>query len=193
MDEDRRIRPARRDESGDIARLFLVSSDGLAAYIWSRLDMPGPSLGKVGAARYTREDTAFSYQNCLVALEDDAVVGMLHAFPMHVDPAGPAEADPVLRPYAELEADGSLYVSGLAVEAPHRGRGIGGALMAEGEALARRHGLTRVSLICFERNEGAMRFYARLGYQEQARRPIVPHPTLHYAGGDAVLLVKGEV
>jgi hypothetical protein len=35
-----------------------------------------------------------------------------------------------------------------------------------------------------------MRFYDRLGYREKDRRPIVPHPTLHYADGDAILLVR---
>jgi ribosomal protein S18 acetylase RimI-like enzyme len=108
-------------------------------------------------------------------------------------PAGGApepEPDPVLRPYAELEDYGSLYVSGLAVHAPFRGRGIGCALLAAAEARATALGLARVSLICFEANAGAMRLYRRLGFQEIARRRIVPHPMLHFADGDALLLAR---
>src|SRR5690606_7970786 len=102
------IRWARQEDAGDIARLFLVSSDGLAAYIWSRMDMPGLSLEEIGAARYARTDTAFSYENCLVALSRGEVVGMAHAFAMEADPDAPEEDDPVLRPYSELEDPGSL-------------------------------------------------------------------------------------
>ena len=40
--------------------------------------------------------------------------------------------------------------------------------------------LPRISLICFKRNEGAMRLYRRMGFRELDRRAVVPHPTLHY-------------
>jgi ribosomal protein S18 acetylase RimI-like enzyme len=188
--DDLDIRWARRHEAGEIARLFLISSDGLAAYIWSRMDMPGLSLEEIGAARYAREDTAFSYEKCLVAERGGRIVGMVHSFPMEADPDARSEEDPVLRPYAELEDVGSLYVSGLAVHPEHRGAGIGAELMECAHERARAKGLPRVSLICFERNARAMRFYDRLGYREKDRRPIVPHPTLHYADGDAILLVR---
>ena len=188
--EDLDIRWARRHEAGEIAKLFLISSDGLAAYIWSRMDMPGLSLEEIGAARYAREDTAFSYEKCLVAERGGQIVGMVHSFPIEADPDARLEEDPVLRPYAELEDIGSLYVSGLAVYPEHRGAGIGAELMECAHERARAKGLPRVSLICFERNERAMRFYDRLGYRELDRRPIVPHPMLHYADGDAVLLAR---
>jgi hypothetical protein len=45
-------------------------------------------------------------------------------------------------------------------------------------------------LICFERNEGAMRLYRRLAFAEIARRTVVVHPALHYHEGDAVLLTR---
>ena len=58
------------------------------------------------------------------------------------------------------------------------------------EGLARAKSLPRISLICFERNERALAFFLARGYQELARRPVVPHPTLHYRDGDALLLVR---
>ena len=188
--DDLDIRWAQKHEAGEIARLFLISSDGLAAYIWSQMDMPGLSLEEIGAVRYAREDTAFSYEKCLVAERSSRIVGMVHSFPMEADPVARPEDDPVLRPYAELEDVGSLYVSGLAVYPDHRNAGIGTELMECVHERARAKGLPRVSLICFERNEPAMRLYDRLGYGEKDRRPIVPHPTLHYADGDAILLVR---
>lgn len=183
------VRRACIDDAAEIARLFLVSSDGLAAYIWSRLATPGETLAEIGARRYARTGTAFSFENCLLATVDGAPAGMAHAFPMPERGADETEDDPVLAPYAALEDPGSLYLSGLAVDEEHRGRGMGGALMDHVERLAIERGCPRVSLICFEQNRAAMRFYLRRGYRETARRPLVPHATLRYAGGDAVLLV----
>lgn len=187
---DLTIRPAERGDSAIIAELFLISSDGLAEYIWSKIALPGETPAAAGARRYAREGVAFSYQNCVIACADDRVVGMAHCFPMDLDPTAATEADPVLHPYGELEDYGSLYLSGVALFAAYRGRGIGSRLMARVDERARALARPRVSLICFERNEAAMRWYDRLGYHELARRPLVPHPLLHYAHGDAVLLAR---
>ena len=184
------VRRARADDAGEIARLFLISSDGLASYIWSRMAKPGETLAAVGAARYARTGTAFSFENCLIADLGGAVIGMAHGFPMPPRAADETEDDPVLKPYSELEDAGSFYLSGLAVHEAHRDLGAGGTLMDQVEAWAIARGCPRVSLICFERNEGAMRFYRRRGYGEIARRPIVAHPSLHYRDGDAVLLAR---
>ena len=183
-----RVRHATRQDAAEIARLFLISSDGLAAYIWSKLARPGQTLAEVGAARYARTGTAFSFENCLIATSNGSVVGMAHAFPMPPRDAGDIEDDPVLAPYAELEDAGSLYLSGLAVDHGHRNGGIGSGLMECVEGLAIARGCHRVSLICFERNDGAMRFYLRRGFREIGRRRIVPHQSLRYCAGDAVLL-----
>ena len=184
------IRNARKADAGDIARLFLISSDGLATYIWNKLQTPGMSLHDVGAARYARENTAFSYENCLMAERNGEIAGMVHSFPMHVTPGDAPESDPVLRSYMELELDASLYVSGIAVYETYRGMGIGTDLMRFAFARAQELGLAKISLICFERNDGAMRLYRQLGFSEIDRRAIVPHPTLHYRDGDAILMAR---
>lgn len=113
--EDVRLRPAEKADSPVIARLFLVSSDGLAVYIGSCIAAPGEDLAAVGARRHAREGVPFSYRNCLIAGRGGEVAGMLHAFPTERDPAAAPETDPVLRPYSELEDDGSLNVSGVAL------------------------------------------------------------------------------
>ncbi len=159
------VRPARPEDCGDIAMLFLLSSGGLAEYIWSQAGPEGASPLETGRRRYAREGVAFSYQNCLVAEEDG--LAMLHSFvmPPREETGDEAAAndndngeavDPVLQPYAELEDPGSLYVSGVAVTPEHRGRGLGGKLMAQARARAEALDLPRVSLICFEANETAM-------------------------------------
>lgn len=184
------IRPAVKEDSADIARLFLISSDGLAEYIWGGIAEPGETVAEAGARRYAREGVAFSYQNCLIAALDGATVGMAHSYPMEAGPGAQPVSDPVLRPYSELEDYGSLYLSSLAVVEQHRNTGIGTKLIEAVNRRARDLSLPRISLICFEGNEGAMRLYRRLGFRELDRRPIVPHPCLHYSEGDAVLLAR---
>jgi hypothetical protein len=93
------IRPARREDSRKIAELFLISSDGLAEYIWNQVAERGETPLDAGARRYARDAVAFSYQNCFIAEVDGAVVGMAHSFPMDADPSAEPETDPVLRPY----------------------------------------------------------------------------------------------
>ncbi len=115
---------------------------------------------------------------------------MAHSFDMEEDPDAEPESDPVLKPYSELEDYGSLYLSGVAVVEQHRNAGIGMALMEAVNQRAKDLSLPRISLICFERNESAMRLYQRLGFRELDRRVVIPHPTLHYHDGDAVLLAR---
>ena len=168
----------------------MIASDGIAEYIWSLVEAPGLSLLEIGERRYAREGSAFSYQNCLVAEKDGAVVGMVHSFPMQA-PEGEdteSEIDPVLVPYADLEDHGSLYISAVAIFHEHRRLGIGTRLLEEARRRARTLGLERLSLICFEKNAKALRLYQRLGFRELRRRPIVPHPFLHYREGSAILL-----
>lgn len=186
------LRPARRSDCRRIAELFRICSDGVADYIWSQLqrDYPGLSLLEIGQRRYQRENTAFSYENCLVAEHDGLVIGMMHCFLIEARAAPATDAaalDPVLAPYAELEIPGSLYISGLAVDAAHRGQGLGTRFLIAARERARRLGCPALSLICLAENVRALRLYEREGFAVVDRRPIVPHPLIH-AAGDALLM-----
>ena len=61
------FRSAVRADAREIARLFQITSEGAADYIWSQLAQPGQDLLDVGAIRYARDDVDFSWQNCLIA------------------------------------------------------------------------------------------------------------------------------
>jgi len=60
------------------------------------------------------------------------------------------------------------YLSHIAVLPEHRGRGAGRELLLAGEARARQQGARRCVLDVEEHNEGALSFYARLGYRRSS-------------------------
>jgi ribosomal protein S18 acetylase RimI-like enzyme len=182
------LRPARKDDCGKIAQLYSIASDGVADYIWTKLAQPDEDILEVGRRRYEREDTPFSYQNCMVAELDGQIAGMLVAFPMHVDPLH-EETDPVLAPYSKLEEDDSYYTCGVAVFPEYQAQGIGTLFMGLAEEQAREKGFNKVSLVVFEQNTGAKRLYDRLGYVEVAREPVCPHPLIRHTG-HALLMAK---
>lgn len=184
------LRPAIKSDCMTIAALYSISSDGVADYIWSTLAAPGEDILDVGRRRYEREDSVFSYNNCVVVEKDNKVIGMLVAFPMQTsDDSGDNDVDPVVAPYSKLECNNSYYICGMAVFPEHRGHGIGTQLLATAEQQAHAKGFDKLSLIVFKQNEGAKRLYERAGYHEIAREAVVPHPLIHYTG-DALLMVK---
>ena len=189
LDRPVTYRAATAADARDIARLFLMSSDGMAEYIWRKIDPDASDILSVGEQRYAREGADFGYGNCLMAEAEGEIAGMVHCYSM-ADATGEPDTDPVLRPYSELEHPGSFYIAGLAVHDRHRRSGIGRDLMKLAEIQARKLGHDVISLICFTENTTAMNLYEALGYRETARRAIVPTPVLKYREGEAALLVK---
>ncbi|BDM83316.1 GNAT family N-acetyltransferase [Acaryochloris marina] len=183
------FRPAEKADCRTIAELYSISSDGVADYIWTQLAAPDEDILDVGQRRYERENTLFSFQNCTLAMINDAIAGMIVAFPMIVDEDAEPEEDPVLAPFSKLEADNTYYICGIALLPDYRGQGIGTQLLKLAETQAVEKGFGKLSLIVFEENVGAKHLYDRLGYQEIAREEIVAHPLIHYSG-DAILMVK---
>ena len=185
---DAAIRPACKRDCASIARLYSISSGGVADYIWTKLAETGQDILDDGRQRYEREGTPFSYENCTMVEVGGEIAGMLVAFPMHVDPDY-VEDDPVLAPYSRLEEDDSYYICGMAMFPQFQGRGIGTHLLALAEDHARGRGFRKLSLVVFEQNARAKRLYERKGFAEVSREAIVPHPLIHYTG-DAILMVK---
>lgn len=184
------FRDAEQDDAREIAALYRLAVGGVADVIWEALKQPGEELVDAGARRFAREGEDFSFQNCAIAESRGRPVGLLHAYPMRADPNfDPASVDPVLRPYAELEEDGSYYIAGIALKADYRRRGMGTKMLRLAELRAMTRGLTKMSLIAFEENADSVRLYERLGYKVTDSRDIVPHPLIRH-DGRALLMVK---
>ena len=183
------FRPARKEESRTIAELYRIAGGGVTDYIWTMNCEPGQNVFEYGASRYSVEDVPFGYKNCLFALSQDNILGMLIAFPMHENQEAEAEIDPVLAPYMKLEQYDSYYICAMAVFPEHRGKGIGTKFLELAERQAKDKGYQQISLIVFEQNEGALKLYKQNGFYEVEREPVVPHELIHYTG-DALLMVK---
>ncbi len=185
------FRPAEKGESRTIARLYSMSSDGVADYLWTAMAREGEDILDVGKKRYSREDTPFSYKNCVIAESGGRIAGMIAAFPMPgpEENAANTDPDPVLAPYGKLEQYNSYYIAGMAVFPEYRGKGIGSKFLEIATETALRMGFRQLSLIVFEQNEGARKLYARQGFYEIAREEVVPHELIHYTGW-ALLMVK---
>lgn len=183
------FRSAVRADAREIARLFQITSEGAADYIWSQLARPGQDLLDVGAIRYARDDVDFSWQNCLIAESEGRVIGMLHSYVMRHDPLAEPTTDPVLAPYAKMEIPDTLYISSLALHEGWRNLGLGKQFLAYAYDRANRLGLNGLSLIDYAANTGARRFYERHGFRIVDTCQITPHPMIRVTG-EAYLMYR---
>lgn len=176
------FRPAKRADAHEIARLFQITSEGVADYIWSQLAEPGQALIEVGTARYAREDVDFSYQNCWIAEADGAVIGMMHSYVTRYDATASPTTDPVLAPYTDMEIHDSLYISSLALHEGWRNLGLGARFLELAQERSDSLGLHGISLIDYDSNTAARRFYERHGFQIVKSCHITPHPMVRVTG-----------
>jgi GNAT superfamily N-acetyltransferase len=109
---------------------------------------------QVSAVRPRLENLAIVGDRVVVAELDGDAVGLAH---LQVTPAIEHE-----RPVAKIAA--------LVVDAEHRGRGIGRALVEELEAEARQRGCGLLFLTTSERRDDAHAFYEQLGLERSGRR-----------------------
>lgn len=169
------IREARAADAPHLVRFINMAADDLPLHFWRGAVGPDGDPWALGRERAARETGSFSYRNAWLAEVDGAVAACLLGYAAE-DP-GPIDPDtpPIFVPLLELEAlaPGSWYLNVLATDEAFRGRGLGRALLARAEAIARAAGHDRVSLIAADTHRDALRLYAAKGYREIARRPVV--------------------
>lgn len=188
------FRPATQDDSSHLAILLDAASRRLVSWLWSRMAAPGQSWFEVGRERIRTNKSGDShYSNWQIAEADGRILGGLNTYKI-ADPydAGDLSGVPeVLHSIIELEAlaAGAHFIQVASVFPEFRGKGVGAALLAKAEAIARAAGSTRLALLVESFNDGALRLYLRSGFVVQARRPLKPTP-LSDESGDFILLVK---
>ena len=190
---DATLRPARKSDAVALAALIDIAGEGLPVYLWNRMKAPGQSVFEFGRARAARNEGDFSYRNATVAEVGGEVVAALVDYRLEdpYDTGDLAELPEVVRPLVLLEskAPGSWYINVVAAFPEFRGQGIGARLLALAEQRGRAQRTKSASMIVAGENVGALRLYARSGYQETARAPVVEYPGCAH-GGDWVLMIK---
>jgi ribosomal protein S18 acetylase RimI-like enzyme len=188
----KRIRAATPDDAPHLVRFFRWAGEGLPDLVWAAMAAPGQSVDDVGLERAKREDGDFSYRNAHVLEADGTIAAGIVAYrlPSEPVPAGP-DFPAAFVPFHELEslAPGHWYVYLLATVPEARGKGPGTALLRQAEERAVALGCPGLAIIVSGSNPGVARLYARMGYEEKARRRLDIPGWLH-SGTDAVLLLK---
>lgn len=183
-----RLRRAKHDDCRVLAHLYRMSSCGLADYVWGRAGRPGESPLDTGERRYAESDGPYSHDKCLIAELDGEVVGMVHAYPVVGSSKMVRQTDPILRAFQILKDPGSLHIEGLAVVPFARCLGIGSFLLRAAGWWAGVHGLSRLSLVCLDRNVSAMALFNRAGLHEVSRCGLCLDSKTGDQIGEAVLL-----
>lgn len=198
------IRPARPDEEDRALGLVHRPPGPEATGIVGREDWAiafGDGLQALGEYRSPGDDL-------LVAVHEGEPVGVLIASPggakgvhwtriprllltaLRILPLGELPGfvrRGLLRMQIELPApEPSLHVSELHVHPKLRGRGIGAALLARAEDLARERGLPQLSLTTLATNP-ARRLYERLGYRVTAESNVPGYEAFTGAGGRVLM------
>lgn len=168
--------PLRRATEADapaLAELINMAGEGLPEYLWRGMAVAGADPWEIGRRR--QAEKARSGQVYVVDEGAGAVAAMTgYATPAEPVPIADDEV-PMFRALQELEnlAPSTWYVNAVAAYPAERGRGHGARLLGLAEAIAGELGLRAASLIVTSGNAGAIRLYARTGYRETARRPLV--------------------
>ncbi|OYU17826.1 MAG: GNAT family N-acetyltransferase [Rhodobacteraceae bacterium PARR1] len=187
------IRQATAADAAHLVRFINMAADDLPLHFWRKSVGPDGDALAYGLDRAARDTGSFSYRNAwLYQVGTDVAAGLL-GYPAEADPAPIAPDTPaIFVPLLELEAlaPGSWYLNVLATYDAFRGRGIGSALLAEAERIARAAGHTNISLIAEDTHLDALRLYRAKGYREVARRPVVKGDWAVEAA-EWILFVKG--
>lgn len=147
-----KIRDYRQTDRDSAIGLFLELNRHEAA-------ITGDRRTDLDAAVFCVDDMANDAANggaIRVAEWDGAVAGLLVFAVQEVEP------------YVEQSLRRVGVVQDLVVSENHRGKGIGQALLADAERLAREAGLPRIKLTVLSGNQDASRTYARAGYGSYA-------------------------
>lgn len=179
MNTQLHLRPATEADCSDLAVLADMATRRISSFLWSLPAEDGQSAFEIGReAIRSNPDSPLHCSNWQVAVSDGRIAGGMNGYILNDNalPAPPPDALRVLEPLDALKrmAEGSWYISALAVFQCARGQGVGQTLLRKAERMADDAGATQLTLMVGSFNPLARTLYQRMGFQEQARRDFVP-------------------
>ncbi|KRK48906.1 N-acetyltransferase GCN5 [Secundilactobacillus kimchicus JCM 15530] len=180
------LREAKSEDAPQIAPLINLIFDEMQ--LEELEDVPEPDLEKVIAMAYRTRAYLSGIANTVVAEADGQVVGVAFGYPGENED----RVDEVLRrlsdksaafdqPFeAESETDGNeWYLDSIAVSPDYQGHGVGRQLLNALPKVAAKNDEKVIGLNVDFDNPGAMKLYARNGYQVVGTRMIGDHAYYH--------------
>ena len=186
------LRPANQQDCVHLVLFADMATRRLTSYVWGLMATPGQSSFEVGRNIIRNDDShVMRLGNWRVAEEDGKIIGGLNSYVISEPSSSPASTLNTLKPLNELKemAIGTWYISALAVYLEHQGSGVGKALLAEAESLARAANMNRLTLMVGSFNARAYDVYQQAGFKEWARRPFIAFPGSDEPG-EWILMVK---
>jgi ribosomal protein S18 acetylase RimI-like enzyme len=190
-------RKGRKEDALFMAGLVRAAAGGVVEYLFHEL-VPGVTPVQAVASGLEREDGFHSYRNALVAVHQEAVVGVALAYPSRhhrvtpeMEKFFPKERLEHLRCFYEARVEESLYLDSLAVEPGFQRRGIGAGLIHGIQQKAKQMGIHAVSLMVFADNDAALQLYEKMGFELVQRVDLAPHALIPHEGG--CLLLRCDV
>lgn len=175
-----------------LALLADMASRRMISFLWGLVAEAGQSAFEVGRHIILNEDSHFAhYSNWHVAEGRGLVVGAVGGYLLPPASEAPAPVVDAVVGLSELKAiaEGTWYISAAALYPEFRGQGLGATLIAEGEAMARAAGQSRVTLLVNSLNPWAQALYRRLGFADWDRRPLAAFPGSE-GPSELILMVK---
>jgi ribosomal protein S18 acetylase RimI-like enzyme len=186
------LRAAIEGDAADLAVLADMATRRLTSHLWGLAAQPGQSAFELGR-RIIHSDTGhFShFRNWRVAEVGGAIAGALCGGILSAPPTPSAVGAEVVGPLNALKgvAAGTWYLSALALYPEQQRKGLGRAMLAEAEAMARAAGADCITLMVGSFNTGARALYQQVGYAEWDRRAFLQFPGSD-AEGDWILMRK---
>ena len=114
------VRSAVVSDIPHLAHAFMEASGGLAEAVYEGV-IPGRDTNLIIEHLFSRPNATTAFANCLIAENEQRVVGSIHAFPMDAmeeSPADPLLSDERLylyEPFEHMHADGCYYIMSVAV------------------------------------------------------------------------------
>ncbi|MGY9050268.1 MAG: GNAT family N-acetyltransferase, partial [Rhodobacterales bacterium] len=162
--------------------------------MWDRAAGAGQSGLEIGREKIrTDVGQTFHYTHWVVAERDGQLLGGMNSCRIArvSGTSAQAELPEFLVPLNALKAVavGTWYIATAAVLPEARGQGVGSALLAKAEELARDAGCRQLTLMVGSFNAGAHRLYLRCGFREWDRRGFVPFDRSDQSG-EWILMVR---
>jgi ribosomal protein S18 acetylase RimI-like enzyme len=192
-----KYRLGEREDSGKIAELINLASDGILEYLFHDL-VPGMLPVQVVAQNLENDNYPHTYKSAVVAVDGNTIIGMALSYPSSFHKITdemrsffPAERLEHLSAFYSSRVENTWFLDALCVIESHRRRGIGGKLISLTKEKAIENAHSALSLIVFADNTLAIPVYERTGFEAVQKVELQGNEFINHEYG--CLLMKCEI